>query len=258
VNETEPDESLMEILNTTLPKEDYGPDSQNDVAESVSRLFANKQPKEKLDSYKTEHKLPNNCKSLGISKVNPEIWNMLPQKIKQVDYVHQLQQQQISLAAIKSAKTAEIVFTAGDKIERSTRDNFLKLCLETETVLGSSMQEVNQNLKSEIRPSLSKEASSICSTASTPEWLFGDNVTDQLRSAKTTANVLRTAVGSGGYAKGLRYTPYKGAFTGQKNLNWRGPPQLRRGGYQTRSWRGRPILNRPDYTGNRTSRPQNQ
>jgi hypothetical protein len=99
VNESEPDESLMEILNTTLPKEDYGPDIQNGVAESVSRLFANKQPKEKLDSYKTQHKLPNNCKSLGISKVNPEIWNMLPQKIKQADYVHQLQQQQISPAA---------------------------------------------------------------------------------------------------------------------------------------------------------------
>lgn len=254
----EPDERLMEILNMTLPKEDYGPDIQNDVAQSVSRLFANKQPKEKIDSYKTEHKLPSNCKSLGISKVNPEIWNMLPQKIKQTDYAHQLQQQQISLAAIMSAKTAAIIFRAGEKIEHSTRDILLKLCLETVTVLGSSMQEVNHKRKLDIRPALSKEASSICSTASTPEWLFGENITEQLRSAKTTANVLRTSVGSVGYTKNLRYTPYKSQFNAQKNLNWRGPPQFRRGGYQTRSWRGRPMLSRPDYAGSRTIRPQNQ
>lgn len=228
---------MIEILNTTLPKEDYGPEIQNDVAKSVNRLFTNKQAKDKLDALRSEHKIPVNCKELAVPKLNNEIWTTINPKVRSLDCSHQAIQQQLSLAGIMTAKIAETIFMAGSKIEKSMRDDLLKRTLESLSLVGNAMQDLNQKRKQDLRPFLSKEASAICSTTQSTEWLFGDNVTEQMKLAKTTANVLRSSVTSPHSftrtAKGgRRFYPYKNQ--GQIFFNWQGPVLSQRGEMTTR------------------------
>jgi len=232
------DEELIEILNTTQPKDDFGQELQKDVCLSIKRLFTNKQSKEKLETLKSENKLPINCKELCVPKVNTEIWATLASKTKQKDYSHQIIQQQLSLASVIAAKTAEAIFNSGMKIEKSLRDQLLKQTLESLSIMGNAMQEISHRRKQDIRPSLTREASAICASSQTTEFLFGDNVTEQLKTAKTTANVLKSVASRPSF-RGMRPAPYKTPNQFQsRTLNWQGPP-LNRGGFQTRGQRGR-------------------
>jgi hypothetical protein len=250
------DNSAMEFLNATLPKEAFGPDLQNDVAESVKRLFPNKRPKETLDAYRTEHMIPSNCKELSVPKVNSEIWSILPPRTKQVDFAHQTHQQQLGLAGVMTAKCVDILFNSGGKMDKAIRDQLLKLSLESLSVIGNASQEISQKRKQDIRPSLSKEASAICGASSTSEWLFGENIAEQLRSAKVTANVMRSSVGRVPL-RSSRFTPYRSPFNNGRSFNYKGPPPFRRGGNNWRANRGRSLLNRPDYS-NRPAYPPAQ
>jgi len=241
--EIAPDDEMIDILNTTQPKDDFGPDLQSDVAVAVKRLFTNKPSKEKIDLIKVDNKLPANCKELAVPKVNHEIWSMLPPRAKQIDYSNQVIQQQLGTASVILSRTAESIFNAGNKIEKSTRDALLKQSLDSLSIIGNIMQDLSLKRKQDIRPYLSKEASAICSSSQSSEYLFGDNMTEQLKSAKATANVLKASVTRPSSFKGQRSMPYKprneSTLTQGRSLNWQGPPLHRRGGMMNRWNRGK-------------------
>ncbi len=105
-------DSLLEILNEVQPVEEYGPDINGDVSNSVNKLFAVRYPKNNMDKIKDQYKIPNNCKSLRVPKVNKEIWHLLPQRTRQNDFSWQTMQHNVALASIISTKLAEKIFIA--------------------------------------------------------------------------------------------------------------------------------------------------
>jgi hypothetical protein len=105
------DGDLIDILNLTQPVQELGPDLQNDVALSINRLYSQKVSKETLDNLKVKYKIPNNCKWMGVPKINSEIWPLLPQRNRQNDYNQQVNQQSIALTSTINAKIAEKLFT---------------------------------------------------------------------------------------------------------------------------------------------------
>ena len=107
-----PVNDLMDILNQTEPIVEIGPDMQNDVANSIKRLFTNKMTKTSVDKFKEIYKLPGNCKLMGVPKVNQEIWPLLPPRIRQSDFSLQQQHQTISMTSVIIAKMAERLFVA--------------------------------------------------------------------------------------------------------------------------------------------------
>jgi len=236
-------------LNANQPKQEFGPDLQADVAASIKRFFTSRQPKETFDNYKTVNLVPLNCKELSVPKVNTEIWSTLSPKAKQIDYSHQLHQQKLSLAAVMSTKCTELIFSAGKKIEKDLRDRILRANLEVLAVLGDTMQDINQKRKNDIRPNLSHDIGSICSTSITTDWLFGENITEQLKVARSTSNALKsTELRS--HFKGKRQVPYPTSSYGTQPLNFRGPPLLRGGGRQRRPFQKRGFSQRQQF--NRT------
>jgi len=234
------DESLLDILNSTQVENEYGPPINQDVAVSVVRLFTQKQPKEATDKIRQNSKIPDNCKALATARVNPEIWSILTPKLKQTDFSYQSIQQNVSVASVVLTGMAEKLFkTDFNKFTRENRDDLLRTTLEALTVLGSLCQDLNQKRKQELKPALNREVASICSSSATTDLLFGDNLHDQLKAAKSTSNAIRSGIGKFSTPK-FRPSPYKAqSFGNQKTLNWRGPSQYQRGGNYTRTSRGR-------------------
>ena len=123
------------------------------------------------------------------------------------------------------------------RIPKSLKEELLKMSLEAASVLGNLMQDFNQKRKLEVKPFLNKDFVGICNEGnSSAEWLFGDNISEQLKNSKATANVVRSTLKSQGRGA-VRFNPYQrqnqNNFRG--NLNWRAP--WGRGAYN-RSFRG--------------------
>ncbi len=119
---------------------------------------------------------------------------------------------------------------------KSFKEEILKISLELNSVLGNTMQDFNQKRRSEIKPSLNKEFSGICAeTNPATEWLFGDNLSDQLKSSRTTATAVRATIKQN-FRGGQRFTPYQSSSS-KTSLNWRGPSR-NRGAFNQRMGRG--------------------
>jgi len=111
------------------------------------------------------------------------------------------------------------------------RADLLKLSLEALSSLGDVTQDITQTRKNEIRPTLSKEFQGICSSQNKPsEWLFGDNIADQLKASKATANVLKATIPRPNF----RHVPYNRGG-GNRSLNFRGAFFRGRGGQNNQS-----------------------
>jgi len=216
---------------------ELGPPINTDVAVAITRLYQHRQPKESLEKIRSECKLPENCKSISVPKVNPEVWSVMPQRGRQSDFSLQVTQQQVTTASIILAKITETLFDADASKLVASRQDLLKSSLEALTVLGGLTQDINQKRKNEIRPFLNKDISAICSAASSTELLFGDNLADQLKNAKATTSIIRTTQAKSFY-KPHRFTPYKTSVI-NNSLNWRGSPQMNRGNFRGRGTRGR-------------------
>lgn len=111
------------------------------------------------------------------------------------------------------------------------------MTIDAQTVIGAVTQDICHKRRMEIKPVLNKEFSGICNLPiASGEWLFGENVTEQLKNSRATANVIRSTVRP--FRSNFRFTPYSPRGNFQSNLNWRGPPQHLRGGFN-QSFRGR-------------------
>lgn len=84
-----PTSELLDILNESQIEPEFGPDLHVNVASSFSNLGKTVLSKEKIEELRKPFLTPANCKLLGVPRVNPEIWTVLPQKSKQGDFQSQ-------------------------------------------------------------------------------------------------------------------------------------------------------------------------
>jgi hypothetical protein len=92
------------------------------------------------------------------------------------------------------------------------------------------MQDINYKRRQDIKPLLNKDFSQICTETNQPtEWLFGDNISDQLKNSRVTANVMRSTIKSS--MRGNRFTPYVSNYSRGRALNYRAPLPFNRGGF---------------------------
>ncbi len=227
---------LREILNLVQPETEYGPALNVDVTSSIERLYQSDSGKKMLEKLKEKHQVPENCKFLGVPKVNAEIWPLLPPKTRQRDFSSQQGHQFITLAAVSVAKIAETLFTTKLNINKELREHLLTITMEASSALSGAADDFNRKRKQDIKPVLNTDYSSICSSAKTAAGLlFGDNFSEQLKVSRSTSQILKSSMTK---TPQSRYHPYKPQFTPNR-LNFQGPSQRMRGG-MNRNFRGKP------------------
>lgn len=233
--------TLIEVLNESQPEPEYGLDLQKDIADAFTRLGNQQSSRPKIDAWKETLKVPANCKVLGVPRINAEIWNVLTPRSRQVDFQHQQSQKMLSMASVAVARLADKIFALNREIPDRIGQELLRMTMDIASMLSQANQESNMKRKQEIKPNLSKDIQSVCSAKIvTTEYLFGDNVSEQIKACKSVATALKSS--SDRFNQNYRFTPYynrgmsnSSAFRGSSTLNYNRASSFQRGGPQFRA-----------------------
>lgn len=223
---------LLEILNLHQLEPEFGADLQSNVADSFSKLATTVLPKEKFDEMKKKLLTPQNCKQLGVPRVNQEIWTVLSPRAKQVDYQSQQMQCILSSSTVALAQLAEKIMQNSKKLPTELSQDLLKLAVQAATFNSKLSQDINLKRKQDIKPCLSSDIMAVCNTPSTPDFLFGDNVCETIKATKTAAAVMRPSIVRRGNTRpyyGRPYSTYFSPRTPSLNFNRASFPSYRGG-----------------------------
>lgn len=242
-------EELQSALSDCEKSLEMGPEIGNSVADAYNRTVKRPLSKETVTQLYAKYKIPRNCKSLIVPKVNPEIWGHLPNRAKIGDLGLQSVQQCMGFALNTLAITSNMIakFSAEKQITPAAASQLLQLCMDSGNVLGNGFQSVTTKRKMEIKPQLHPDYAGICSNENpVTEYLFGSDLKEALKTSKAASMVMKQTFSK--YS--TRFKPYEqrryrpsGAFQSTSNpLNRQRPSwgsQRRRGGWnQQRSQYG--------------------
>lgn len=238
-------------------KVEYGAAINVTVATGIEKMVMKLPSKEACESLKSKLKVPENGKLMGVPKVNPEIWNSLPNKARITDFRLQQMQQSASNGLVSLAKIADTISKSQISSNGAVFTEILQHVKDGVTLIGAEHQQITSRRRMEIKAHIHPEYASIC-TAQTPasEFLFGDNLEELLKKSKATSDLMRKVtpriVGNSYGSRPHTVKPYSRGG-GSTSLNFSRPPvdQTRRGGQyrgQFRSsWRGQKRGQKPGY-----------
>jgi len=231
---------MAQIFNDEEDTVSYGPPLMNVIAEGMTKAVSRALNKEAVDRITQQVKLPENCKEIGVTKVNPEIWNSLPNFARMNDLNYQKTQQTISHGLITLANVAQILAKSKDASPSITE---AMTCLKNgSNLLGIGFQDLNARRRAAMKPHLTPEYSGICSMKSIKsELLFGDNLEEELKKSKATSDLTRKVTNK---TRPHYRKPYaRSSQSNPLNFNRPSPNYQSRGGGQNRGqnqrrWRG--------------------
>lgn len=239
-NESTADVNLIEALNVMQPETELGEPIDPEVAKSITELFQTDKMKAIKEKVKDKFKIPSNCLSLSVPRVNQEIWSLLPAPVKQKDYSIQQHQQLISTASVALAKMTNTLFTTKEPMKQALKEELIRNCMEATSVLAIASEDMNKKRKLEMRPSLNKTYSNICVTSkSGGGFLFGDNVIEQIKATRNSSQLVRPAFPKT-FGRGYHNFQFRG-----RNLNYYSPSNRGRGAFRYNQPRGYQPFQRP-------------
>jgi len=225
------DEEILAVLNNPISEDDFGPTLADDIASSINKINELEFNKDLISRLKTENKTPNNCKYLQAPKVNPQLWNVLPLTTRSSDVALQSIQQSTARAMTAASKVLELLMKNSNTIPKSLLHTLMKQQMDAVYCQAIAHKEISARRRVMIKPVLSKEFASICNKSSYgTEFLFGDSLEQDLKSAQSSSRIIRSGVNSN--PNRGRYSPYT-AQRGRGNhssLNSRRPSNRFRGG----------------------------
>lgn len=139
-------DELKAILEQNESAEVLGPLLSAKVAAAFMKMPSQLLSKETLQKLKDMYKVPENCKLIGVPKVNSEIWSSLPSLAKSADAKLQFQQQHLSRIIIAQACLADEILKL-NKMEGVQADKLLKLTMASTSMACVLMREVNMKRK---------------------------------------------------------------------------------------------------------------
>jgi len=230
-------EALISLLLEQEDAVDYGPAVNKIVGDGMLKAVTKPISKETIEAFKNKIKVPENCKLLGVPRVNPEIWNSLPNKAR----ISDLRLQQLQL---NTSQGLVVLSRIADVIARSppTPNAFAEIMQHVKdgvTLLGTGHQHLTSRRRIDIKYHIQPEYAGICSGPIEPsEFLFGDNLEDLLKKSKATSELMKkvTPIKRPHYTK-----PYtRAGASGSTNLNFSrpSPENYRRGGQYRGQFRG--------------------
>ncbi len=229
---------LNEILSQENSKSEYGPVLSETVAQSFSKIPTQILSKEAIIKLKETYNVPENCKTLGVPKVNPEIWNNLGYTTKTADARSQFLQQHLCRSLTAQARMADQIMQSAKSITKEIAEILFLQVMNTSSMIGIAIRELNAKRKLTIRPFVQPEYAGICATKSAvTEFLFGDNLEQTLKNVKSSSKIIKPIGTSQLTRQPSRFHPYQRAHQSiySGTLNYRAPLPARPGsGYQQR------------------------
>jgi len=152
-----------------------------------STEFGSNKRKEILEKYR----IPKNCDSLLVPRVNPEIWAKLPSNSKRGDI--RMSSLQDSIARVTGGISC-IIDTLLQAREKKCQVDFkssIAQLLDCTVLLGHVSQEMSFKRRDSLRPHLSNDFRQACSRNMKPgKMLFGDDLPKTIEALKATIELL--------------------------------------------------------------------
>jgi len=189
-NSAEAESDIVKVFTEEEETMSYGPPLMKGIAEGMAKTICRTLTKEAVEKLTEQVKIPDNCKEIGVPRVNPEIWNSLPAPARVNDLNLQKTQQTISYGLITLANVANI-------LAQSTGASPVILgamnCLKNgSNLLGMGFQEISSKRRSAMKPHMAQEYSGICAMKTVrSEFLFGDSLDEELKKSKATSELTR-------------------------------------------------------------------
>ncbi|OXA40125.1 hypothetical protein Fcan01_25127 [Folsomia candida] len=208
------EKEVEELLNDIEMGSDLGPEVSQNVAASIIKTVTLPLSKESKSKLRENIKTPSNCKEFVPPKINNEIMKLFH---RMLDW------------PIKSEIPKEVVSTV------------VRLAIDTGNILGDQAQQLNSTRRFDLKKYLNPEYGGICSSqVEHSEWLFGKDLSENLKSSKATSNLIRNTA-----ARRNRFHPYQRQnirpnFT---PLNFNRPFRHQRGNGQFRNFNARQNRN---------------
>lgn len=241
------DPELLELLEDIEKENNYGPSISANIAEAFDRTAQRSISKENMEKLKANLKIPDNCKSFTVPKVNSEIWQNLRTRSRIMDLKLQQNQAGLSTALSALAQISDEVAKSAKLMPKEAATKILKLSMDAGNLIGSQFFDLSARRRMEIKPFLNADYAGICnSSIKQSEWLFGENMSEALKASKTAASVMKTMNKTGRY----RAVPYQVPQRQQNGyLNFQRPSTFGQGRWnghlQHQSMRFHQFQNRP-------------
>ncbi|XP_070185868.1 uncharacterized protein [Littorina saxatilis] len=217
---------LDDIEQEFEPDTDVGPPILEKLAKVLGTMGKGKMDDERMNTKFDKHKRPQNCETLIVPRVNPEIWSVLDHSTKSADLKLQRTQKCLLKATYALANTADkCVKSEMQHMKDLVRDISDAVSLNLKTVHEMSMERRSKILNS---PTVNKKYRKLTSDdIPITEHLFGDDLKSVLTAIDSTAKLGANFALS---TKGRKFFP---KFDSPKNGGW---VDRRRGTQGQRQW----------------------
>ena len=199
-------EILKELTATFQDEDKKGPPVNKQLAEMANKCWGEKLEQEKMSSLLTKYDPPENCVDITVTCVNSEIWQSLNSFRKKAN---------LRLANLQQAfqKATFATLTNDDKLlhftdlSGPTKKELLTSSINIVALLGYAASEISLLRQEQMKPALKPEFHALCysETKASAKFLFGEDLTKQVRNVKETHHIGNMVGSSNGHSHGYRH-----------------------------------------------------
>jgi len=192
-NESPHDGLLQTIALDLAEVEPTGPKDNENLANIAIKRWGIALSNDKLKAILAKHEQPENCASMTVPKVNPEIWEHLYSAKRKSDLRLSNMQQSLQHATFALLKSCDLLLSAtgGASSEEAIKHNVDAIAL-----IGHVVGDVARLPRDQIRPALKADFQNLCAKhdddIAQSAWLFGPDLAKSVRDAKETCTLSRT------------------------------------------------------------------
>lgn len=229
----------MEGFKDTETSLELGPAIATQVAQGLSTVVKRPLSKPTMATMIDKLKVPANCTSIQVPKMNQEIWNHLPTRAKMNDLQLQSSQQTMTYGLVALAHLGNLLANHSKQVPKDLGKSMIGVIMDGANMLGHGIQQLNNKRRSEVKGHIQPEYAGICATTvPVTGYLFGDDLKESLKTSKSAAAVVRTGVVKRRFPPFRSIKPYASGQNSFRQGNRFRPPQQtqrRGGGFQMRA-----------------------
>lgn len=242
-------ELLENIDNSLLLTDEAGPPVSDKLAKILNSKFQAEFDSEKRKELLSKYKVPSNCESFHVPKVNPEIWQKLNAHAKRSDM--SLYTQQDTLIHVTSAISSVVddLLSARQKNETPNYQSLIAQIIDSVALLGHVNRELSFKRRELLRTNLSQEFKQACSrNMKIGKFLFGDDLSQVMQQIRSTNRLVNSFANNSpqsrsrpsGFSSSSSFS--RPPFLGQRGrMNWPPRHSQNQNRFQQKASRGRKV-----------------
>ena len=177
-----------------MPSLEKGPAISSQLAKIIDGKFATEFDLSKRKKILDKYPPPENCASLFLPKVNPQIWSKLNTNAKRTDIrMSSLQDSLVKATSAVSVAINDLLSAREQKTIPVYKDLIAKL-IDSVVLIGHVSSELTFKRRDSLRPYLTNDFKQGCSRSVKPgNYLFGDDLPETLKQVRATSRIVSSA-----------------------------------------------------------------